>query len=276
MTKKNDIKFLRVTYLARTEHLDLPSRASRPGSTSANWKTIPSNLLPGFTTRLTTWLPGLIEHHCGVGYHGGFLERLNEGTWAGHILEHVVLEAAEPGRHEDRLRQDPLHRRASASTRWPSARADNVVGRAALEVGHRLLMAAINDDAVRPARRRLPRLTDLVDRLCLGPSTAHIVDAATDRRIPSIRLTDGNLVQLGYGAAQRRIWTAETDRTSAIAEGIASDKDLTKTLLASCGVPVPEGAMVAQRRRRPGKKRRTSACRWSSSRSTATTAAASR
>jgi len=88
------------------------------------------------------------------------------------------------------------------------------------------------------------RLTDLVDRYCLGPSTANIVDAATERRIPSIRLTEGNLVQLGHGAAQRRIWTAETDRTSAIGESIASDKDLTKSLLASCGVPVPEGALV--------------------------------
>jgi cyanophycin synthetase len=79
----------------------------------------------------------------------------------------------------------------------------------------------------------------MVDDLCLGPSTAHIVDAATERRIPSIRLTEGNLVQLGYGIAQRRIWTAETDQTSAIAEEIASDKDLTKSLLKSCGVPVP-------------------------------------
>jgi len=84
----------------------------------------------------------------------------------------------------------------------------------------------------------------MVDDLCLGPSTAHIVDAATARRIPSIRLTDGNLVQLGYGVAQRRIWTAETDQTSAIAEEIASDKDLTKALLKSCGVPVPEGELV--------------------------------
>jgi cyanophycin synthetase len=87
-------------------------------------------------------------------------------------------------------------------------------------------------------------LTELVDRYCLGPSTANIVDAATERRIPSIRLTEGNLVQLGHGAAQRRIWTAETDRTSAIGESIASDKDLTKTLLASVGVPVPEGSVV--------------------------------
>jgi cyanophycin synthetase len=84
----------------------------------------------------------------------------------------------------------------------------------------------------------------MVDELCLGPSTANIVDAATARKIPSIRLTEGNLVQLGYGVAQRRIWTAETDQTSAIAEEIASDKDLTKSLLKACGVPVPEGALV--------------------------------
>jgi cyanophycin synthetase len=104
-------------------------------------------------------------------------------------------------------------------------------------------MAAINDTAFDVAVT-VGALQDLVDRHCLGPSTGHIVDAAIERKIPYIRLTDGNLVQLGHGAAQRRIWTAETDRTSAIAEGIASDKDLTKTLLAACGVPVPEGALV--------------------------------
>ncbi len=79
---------------------------------------------------------------------------------------------------------------------------------------------------------------------CLGPSTACIVDAATARKIPSIRLNEGNLVQLGYGARQHRIWTAETDQTSAISESISSDKDLTKTLLQACGVPVPEGRLV--------------------------------
>jgi cyanophycin synthetase len=84
----------------------------------------------------------------------------------------------------------------------------------------------------------------MVDRLCIGPSTASIIDAAADRGIPSIRLNDGNLVQLGYGQRQRRIWTAETDRTSAIAEGISKDKDLTKQLLSMCGVPVPEGQIV--------------------------------
>ncbi|MFX8094571.1 hypothetical protein ABTK72_20050, partial [Acinetobacter baumannii] len=88
------------------------------------------------------------------------------------------------------------------------------------------------------------RVRDKLDDCYLGPSTAAIVAAATDRRIPHIRLNDGNLVQLGHGQRQRRIWTAETDMTSAIAEGIASDKDLTKTLLKAVGVPVPEGQEV--------------------------------
>ena len=86
----------------------------------------------------------------------------------------------------------------------------------------------------------------MVDSKCLGPSTASIVDAADERDIPTIRLLDdGNLVQIGYGAAMRRIWTAETDRTSAIAETISRDKDLTKSLLESCGVPIPEGREVS-------------------------------
>jgi cyanophycin synthetase len=117
------------------------------------------------------------------------------------------------------------------------------IGRKALVVARDLIMAAINDTAY-ALEAQLTELRDMVDSLCLGPSTSNIVDAATDRGIPSIRLTEGNLVQLGYGIAQRRIWTAETDQTSAIAEEIASDKDLTKSLLKACGVPVPEGNLV--------------------------------
>ena len=91
----------------------------------------------------------------------------------------------------------------------------------------------------------IDRLRDMVDSLWLGPSTACIVEAATNRGIPSIRLlAKGNLVQLGYGVRSQRIWTAETDRTPAIAESISRDKDLTKELLRSCGVPVPEGRVV--------------------------------
>jgi cyanophycin synthetase len=121
---------------------------------------------------------------------------------------------------------------------------DEQVARAALEEGHRLLMAAINAEACAVAAA-VERIRDAIDRCYLGPSTAHIVSCATDRRIPHIRLNDGNLVQLGHGARQRRIWTAETERTSAIGESIARDKDLTKSLLQGCGVPVPTGRPAA-------------------------------
>ena len=202
----------------------------------------PSNTIPGFNERLTSWLPALIEHRCGVGERGGFLLRLREGTWPGHILEHVTLE---------------LQNLAGMQTGFGKARETSTrgvykvvvrsrhatVSRACLEAARDLVMAAIED---RPfdVPATIERLRDLADSFCLGPSTSCIVQAAGERKIPFIRLNEGNLVQLGYGAKQHRIWTAETDQTGAIAECIASDKDLTKSLLQSCGVPVPEGRIV--------------------------------
>lgn len=202
----------------------------------------PSNTIPGFFERLTAWLPGLIEHHCGVGERGGFLQRLKEGTWPGHILEHVMIELQNMAGMQTGFGQTRGVSRRSVYKMAVRARHEEV-SRTALYAARDLVMAAIEDKpfAVGPV---VERLRDMVDSLCLGPSTACIVDAATDRRIPSIRLNDGNLVQLGYGAQSRRIWTAETDKTPAIAESISSDKDLTKRLLASCGVPVPEGRAV--------------------------------
>ena len=202
----------------------------------------PSNTIPGFYERLSAWLPTLVEHRCGIGKRGGFLLRLQEGTWPGHILEHVTIE---------------LQNLAGMQSGFGKARETSVRGiykvvvrsrnetvtRAALAAARELILAAMQDKPYDVAAT-VARLNEMVDSLCLGPSTACIVDAATDRGIPSIRLTDGNLVQLGYGAAQHRIWTAETDQTSAIAETISRDKDLTKTLLQACGVPVPEGRIV--------------------------------
>ncbi len=125
---------------------------------------------------------------------------------------------------------------------------DEQVARVALAEGHRLLMAAINNDPFDRRRRAAARSTRSRPRSKTATSARAppaIVGAATDRGIPHMRLNSGNLVQLGYGANQQRIWTAETDYTSAIGESIASDKELTKSLLASCGVPVPEGQVVA-------------------------------
>jgi cyanophycin synthetase len=95
-----------------------------------------------------------------------------------------------------------------------------------------------------PIASKFRELFDYADDVRLGPSSRAILDAASERSIPFYRLTSGSLCQLGEGRWQRRIWTAETDATSAIAESIASDKDLTKRLLRHVGVPIPIGRMV--------------------------------
>jgi cyanophycin synthetase len=202
----------------------------------------PSNTLPGFYERLTSWLPTLIEHRCGIGERGGFLQRLREGTWPGHILEHVTIELQNLAGM-----QSGFGKARETSTRGiykVVVRSRNeTVSRAALHAARDLILAAIHNQPY-DVTATVALLHEMVDSLCLGPSTACIVDAATERGIPSIRLTEGNLVQLGYGARQHRIWTAETDKTSAIAESISRDKDLSKTLLQACGVPVPQGRIV--------------------------------
>lgn len=239
--KNKDIQFLRIM------HLPGPNIWTYRPVLEA-WADIgdledsPSHTIPGFYERLTAWLPGLIEHRCGVGERGGFLQRLREGTWPAHILEHVTLELQNLAGMKvgfGKARETSVRGVYKVAVRTRNEQ----VGRACLHAARDLLMAAIEDRPFDVAAMT-EQLRALADNLCLGPSTACIVDAAGERRIPFIRLTDGNLVQLGYAAHQRRIWTAETDQTGAIAESIASDKDLTKSLLHACGVPVPEGRIV--------------------------------
>jgi cyanophycin synthetase len=239
---EQDIKFLRVT------HLRGPNLWTYVPGLEA-WVDIgaledsPSNTIPGFYERLSGWLPSLVEHRCSYDERGGFLRRVQEGTWPAHILEHVTLE---------------LQGLAGVPAGFGRARETNVRGvykvivdayqeqvtRKALQYGRELVLAAIKDQPFDVAAA-VEDLRDAADRYCLGPSTSAIVLAAQERGIPAIRLSERNLVQLGYGARQHRIWTAETDRTSAIAEGVSRDKDLTKTMLRACGVPVPEGRIVS-------------------------------
>jgi cyanophycin synthetase len=241
MSKKNDIQLLRITHL-RGPNIWTYRPALEVWLDLGELEDFPSHLLPGLNERLTTWLPALVEHHCGVGERGGFLQRLQEGTWMGHVLEHVVIELLNLAGMPTGFGQTRSTSQRGVYRMVFRAR-DEQVARCALQQGHALLMAAINDEPFE-VKAAVELLREQIDDCYLGPSTAAIVGAATERGIPHIRLNDGNLVQLGYGASQRRIWTAETDKTSAIAENIASNKDLTKSLLKSCGVPVPEGEVV--------------------------------
>ena len=244
MSKLDDIKLLRIHYL-RGPNIWTYRSVLEVWLDLGALEDLPSNLLPGFNDRLLGLLPALLEHHCGVGERGGFLQRLNEGTWTGHVLEHVVIELLNLSDMPTGFGQTRSTSRHGVYRMVFRARNEQVA-RTALSEGHRLLMAAINNQPYTAAdvQAAVQAIRDQIDDCYLGPSTAAIVAAATDRGIPHIRLNDGNLVQLGYGANQRRIWTAETDLTSAIGESIAHDKDLTKSLLASCGVPVPEGTIV--------------------------------
>ena len=203
----------------------------------------PSDVVPGLYERLVAWLPSLIEHRCSPGVRGGFLQRLRTGTWPCHILEHVTLAlqdlAGVPGHGFGRARETETRGVYKVVVSgWQEE-----VTRAALYAGRDLVMAAI-DDRPYDLEAALDHLKDLTQDLCLGPSTASMVLAAEDREIPAVRLNNGNLIQFGYGKQQRRIWTAETDQTSAIAETISRDKDLTKSILESCGVPIPQGRAV--------------------------------
>jgi cyanophycin synthetase len=205
-------------------------------------KDLSSELLPDFNDRLMGWLPGMIEHRCSVGERGGFFVRLRRGTYLAHILEHVTLELqtlAGTAVGFGRARETSEEGVYKVAIRY----AEESVGRAALEVAHRLCLAAVYDLPF-DLNAEVAKLRELADRVCLGPSTQAIVSAALARNIPFRRLNTGSLVQLGQGARQRRIWTAETDSTSAIAESIAQDKDLTKSILRAAGVPVPEGREV--------------------------------
>jgi len=205
----------------------------------------PSDKIPGFYDRLCNCLPSLFEHRCSYGEPGGFLKRVEEGTWPGHILEHLTIELQNLagisggfGRARDGGRRGVYKVIVSAT--------EEAVTLQAFKHARDLLLTLIKDNGDPVAQRNqiIEDLRELSDDFCLGPSTACIVNAATAREIPYIRLSSGNLVQLGYGAKQRRIWTAETDQTSAIAETISRDKDLTKSLLRSAGVPTPEGRTV--------------------------------
>ncbi|MFZ6775314.1 cyanophycin synthetase [Undibacterium sp. Ji83W] len=121
---------------------------------------------------------------------------------------------------------------------------EEAVGRLAVELAEQIINAALNDQTFDLAVA-LEQLRDLDEDVRLGPSTGSIVNAAVARNIPYRRLTDGSLVAFGWGSRQRKIQAAEMDGTSAIAEAIAQDKELTKKLLHAAGVPVPLGRSVS-------------------------------
>lgn len=201
-----------------------------------------SEMIPGFNERLTSWLPTMIEHRCSIGERGGFFERLRRGTYMAHILEHVTLELQTLAGTQvgfGRARETSVDGTYKVAIEY----VDEQVGLACLDAAFELILAAVHDRPFDVAEET-EKLRVLARDVCLGPSTSAIVQAAKARDIPYMRLNTESLVQIGYGSRQRRIVAAETDATGAVAEAIAQDKQLARSLIRTVGVPVADGRVV--------------------------------
>ena len=203
----------------------------------------PTNTLPTFNEALIDLLPGLKQHGCSLNRPGGFLERMREGTWLGHVAEHVALELQ--------------HQAGCPITRGKTRKASQTgqynviygyseehVGLSAGRLAVRLVNHLVRPDPAFDFIVALEGLIHLAERTAFGPSTQALIDEAVSRDIPFIRLNDQSLVQLGQGRYQRRIRATITSSTSALAVDIAGDKKLTTSLLAAAGLPVPRSESV--------------------------------
>ena len=205
----------------------------------------PSNTIPRFNERLLELLPGVGEHSCSLGRRGGFRERLEDGTWVGHVAEHIAIELQrESGAHVYRGKT----RSAGEPGRYNVIYGywEERVGLAAGELAVRLVNHLVKPDKDFAFPLELERLILLAERRAFGPSTQAILDEAASRDIPFIRLNEASLVQLGWGKYQQRIRATMTSKTSALAVDIAGDKDVTRQLLAAAGLPVPRGEIVRE------------------------------
>ncbi|MFL6063390.1 MAG: cyanophycin synthetase [Friedmanniella sp.] len=204
----------------------------------------PSNTIPGFTERLLADLPRLDQHHCSRGRKGGFLERLDEGTWLGHIAEHVALQLQQEAGHDMRRGKTRQVKGSPGHYNVVYAYADEAVGLAAGELAVRFVNHLVQPDPDFDFTTELEKFIKQAERTAFGPSTQAIVDEAVSRDIPWIRLNKASLVQLGQGVHAKRIRATMTSETGSIAVDVASDKDLTTRLLASAGLPVPRSESV--------------------------------
>ncbi|MBL4656549.1 MAG: cyanophycin synthetase, partial [Flavobacteriales bacterium] len=202
----------------------------------------PSNKVKGFYGRLKAMIPAMEEHRCSIGEAGGFFQRVKEGTWMGHISEHVALEiqtmaGMDCGFGRTRETNDKgIYNVVFSYT-------EEKVGIYAAKAAVRIVKALIDDKSY-DLEHDVQQMRELRESERLGPSTGSIVDEAKRRDIPYIRLNRHSLVQLGYGVNQKRIRATITGETSNIGVDLAGDKEETKELLQRAGVSVPKGRVI--------------------------------
>lgn len=203
---------------------------------------LPTNNIPGFLDRLSTLVPGMYQHRCSEDTAGGFFLRVKEGTWMGHVIEHIALEiqtlaGMDTGFGRTRGTGKPGEYYVVFS--YIEEDAGAYAARAAVKIAQ-----ALTDGIAYDLEPDIQVMREIRENTRLGPSTGSIVEEAAKRGIPFIRLNKHSLVQLGYGIHQKRIRATIASTTSTIGVDIACDKEETKNLLEAAEIAVPKGTII--------------------------------
>ena len=202
---------------------------------------LPTNKIPGFRERIELLIPSLIAHRCSEGCHGGFFQRVDQGTWMGHVIEHIALEIQSLAGMDvgfGRTRETKTKGVYNVVFNY----LEEKVGVFAAESAVKIAQAIINGDDY-DLLADLQTMREIREKVRLGPSTGSIVDEAKSRDIPWIRLGTNSLIQLGYGINQMRFQATITCKTSNIAVDIACNKEQTKKMLDAASIPVAKGSI---------------------------------
>lgn len=202
----------------------------------------PTNKIDGFRERLEALLPTLYTHRCSEGVEGGFFMRVDEGTWMGHVIEHIALEIQTLAGMDvgfGRTRGYGEHGVYNVVFSYMEEKVGRYAAKASVEIAEALIEGKEYD-----LEPDIQRMRELREGERLGPSTGSIIEEAESRGIPWIRLNKYSLCQLGYGKNQKRIQATVSSETSSIAVELACDKEDTKYILEQAEVPVPKGEIV--------------------------------
>ncbi|HQZ82236.1 MAG TPA: cyanophycin synthetase [Pyrinomonadaceae bacterium] len=207
----------------------------------------PTNKIKGLYARMIEVMPSLETHGCSYGEPGGFLRRVKEGTWAGHVIEHFALELQTLAGMETgygRTRETSEKGVYNVVFSYFEEEVGRYAGRAAVRLWLALTEGKKLDAIKQALAEDIQEMREIREDVRFGPSTGSLVEEAENRDIPFIRLNDQSLVQLGYGINQKRIQATTTANTNMISVDIAGDKAATKKLLGDMGVPVPNGYRI--------------------------------
>ena len=206
----------------------------------------PTNKIDGFGERLEAMFPSMYSHRCSIGCEGGFFQRVKEGTWMGHVIEHIALEIQTLAGMDVGFGRTRTYGEEGVYFVVFNHMVGKV-GEYAAKASFRIAEALIANKEY-DLDEDIMNMKEIRQNEGLGPSTSSIIKEAEARGIPWIRLNKYSLCQLGYGANQKRIQATVTSETSNIGVEIACDKEETKDLLEQAEVPIPKGDIIRTER----------------------------